>query len=170
MVTLAMIAGILTISEGLAGALYQMLTRPALYEKIKADRSLIPVLLEESMRYDPPVHLAMRTTTRDTELSGLQIPNRTPVIVLFGAGNRDPNKFPNPDQFDITRPNVRDHLAFGQGIHYCIGHWLGRIVTRVAVERIMDRYPRMHLAEGFTPTWEGNHVLRSVAHLPISVG
>lgn len=169
MVTLAMIAGILTISEALAGALYQMLTRPALHEQIKANRSLIPLLLEESMRHDPPVHLAMRTTTRDTEIGGLQIPDRTPVIVLFGAGNRDPNKFPEPDKFDITRSNVRDHLAFGQGIHYCIGHWLGRIVTRVAVERLMDRYPRMRLADGFAPTWEGNNVLRSVAHLPILI-
>ncbi len=169
MVTLGLIAGILTIAETISGTLYQMLSRPALHAKIKADRSLIPLLIEESLRFDPPVHFAMRTSTREAEIGGLRIPNRTPVLVSFAAANRDPRKFPNPDEFDLTRPNVKDHLAFGQGIHYCIGHWLGRIVPRVAIERLLERFPQMRLADGFTPTWAGTAVGRGVAHLPILI-
>jgi len=167
--TLSMVAGMLTITETISGALYQMVTRPALLEQIKGDLSLIPRLLEESMRYDPPVHMAMRETTQDTELGGLSIPKNTPVMISFGGANRDPRKFPNPDDFDITRANVRDHLAFGQGIHFCIGHWLGRSVPRIAIERLLERYPRMRLADGFTPVWEGTPVTRGVKHLPILV-
>jgi len=167
--TLSMIAGILTIAETISGALYQMLSRPALHDQIKGDLSLIPRLIEESLRYDPPVHLALRTTTRETEVGGLNIPSNTPVLLSFAAGNRDPRKFPNPDNFDITRANVRDHLAFGKGIHFCIGHWLGRVVPRVAIERLLDRYPRMRLADGFTPVWAGTPVTRGLEHLPILV-
>lgn len=167
MVTLSMIAGILTITETISGALYQMLQRPAVYEQVRANRALIPLLIEESLRFDPPVHMNTRTTTRETEIGGVRLPSRTPVMLLWAAGNRDPRKFPNPDEFDMTRVNVRDHLAFGNGIHYCIGHWLGRIVSRVAFESILDRFPRMRLADGFTPVWAGTPVTRGVEHLPI---
>jgi len=166
MVMVLVTGGIGTTSDLISGAIYQMLRRPALYEAIKRDRSLVSLLLEETLRYDGPIHTLFRVTTRDVEVGGLHIPARTPVCVVNGAADRDPRKFPNPDQFDLTR-DLNDQIGFGEGIHFCVGAAPARVEARVAIERILERFPRMRLAEGWTPAYSGNAFGRGLANLPV---
>ncbi len=166
MVMVLVTGGIGTTSDLISGAIYQMLRRPALYEPIKRDRSLVSLLLEETLRYDGPIHTLFRVTTRDVEVGGLHIPARTPVCVVNGAADRDPRKFPNPDQFDLTR-DLNDQIGFGEGIHFCVGAAPARVEARVAIERILERFPRMRLAQGWTPTYSGNAFGRGLATLPV---
>ncbi|HZY58861.1 MAG TPA: cytochrome P450, partial [Candidatus Binataceae bacterium] len=166
MVMVLVTGGIGTTSDLIGGAIYQMLRRPALYNAIKHDRALVSVLLEETLRYDGPIHTLFRVTTRDIEVGGLQIPVRTPVCVVNGAANRDPRKFPNPEEFDITR-DLNDQIGFGEGIHFCVGAAPARVEARVAVERILERFPRIRIADGFTPTYNNNAFGRGLATLPL---
>ncbi len=154
-----------TTSDLISGSIYQMLRRPALYEAIKRNRSLVSVLLEETLRYDGPIHTLFRVTTTDVEVGGLHIPVRTPVCVVNGAADRDPRKFPHPDEFDITR-DLNDHIGFGEGIHFCVGAAPARVEARVALERILERFPWMRLADGFEPAYN-NAFDRGLATLPV---
>lgn len=168
MVMLAVVGGLTTTADSISGALYQMLARPALFEKVKSDRSLVPALTEENLRFDAPVHVVPRTTKCDVEVGGVHIPKSTPMLVVLGAANRDSRKFPNPDEFDITRSNLADHLAFGVGIHFCAGAPLGRVVANITLERLLERFPRMHLAEGWTPQYlTGGPFNRGLLNLPV---
>ena len=166
MVMVLVTGGIGTTSDLISGAIYQMLRRPELYEQIKSDRSLISLLLEETLRFDGPIHTLFRVTTTDVEVGGLQIKARTPVCVVNGAADRDPRKFPNPDEFDLTR-DLNDHLGFGEGIHFCVGAAPARVEARVAVERILERFPRMRLAPGWKPEYTGNAFGRGLTTLPV---
>jgi len=166
MVMVLVTGGIGTTSDLISGSIYQMLRRPALYEAIKRDRSLVSVLLEETLRYDGPIHTLFRVTTTEVEVGGLHIPVRTPVCVVNGAADRDPRKFPNPDEFDLTR-DLNDHIGFGEGIHFCVGAAPARVEARVAIERILERFPRMRLADGFEPIYNNNAFGRGLATLPL---
>jgi cytochrome P450 len=166
MVMVLVTGGIATTADLISGALYQMLRRPPLYEAIKRDRSLVAVLLEETLRYDGPIHTLFRVTTAELKVGGLRIPPRTPVCVVNGAANRDPRKFRNPDEFDLTR-DLNDHIGFGEGIHFCVGAAPARVEARVALERILERFPRMRLADGFEPGYNHNAFGRGLATLPL---
>jgi cytochrome P450 len=161
--------GIGTTADLISGAIYQMLRRPALYEEIKRDQALVAPLLEETLRYDGPIHTLFRVTTTEVEVGGLRIKPTTPVCVVNGAADRDPRKFPNPDEFDIRRDNG-DHLGLGEGIHYCVGASPARVEARVAVQRILERFPRMRLAQGWKPKYNGNAFGRGLSTLPLILG
>jgi len=169
MVMVLVTGGIGTTADLISGSIYQMLRRPALYEEIRRDYSLVTPLLEETLRYDGPIHTLFRVTTREVEIGGLRIPARTPVCVVNGAADRDPRKFPKPDEFDITRDNG-DHLGFGEGIHFCVGASPARVEAKVAVQRILERFPRMRIAEGWTPKYSGNAFGRGLSTLPLVLG
>jgi cytochrome P450 len=166
MVMVLVTGGIGTTSDLISGAIYQMLRRPELYERIKGDRSLVSVLLEETLRYDGPIHTLFRVTTTDVEVGGLRIKTRTPVCVVIAAANRDPRKFPNPEEFDLTR-DLNDQIGFGEGIHFCVGAAPARVEARVAIERILERFPRMRLAPGWKPEYTGNAFGRGLKTLPL---
>jgi len=166
MVMVLVTGGIGTTADLISGALYQMLRRPELYQEIRADHSLVAPLLEETLRYDGPIHTLFRVTTKEVEVGGLTIPGRTPVCVVNGAADRDPRKFPNPDQFDIRRDNG-DHLGFGEGIHFCVGAAPARVEARVALQRVLERFPRIRIAEGWTPKYNGNAFGRGLKTLPL---
>lgn len=167
MVMLTVVGGLSTTADAISGALYHMLSRPALHERIKRDRSLISALVEENLRFDGPTHTLPRVTRCEVEIDGLRVPKDTAVLVVLGAANRDPRKFPNPDEFDVDRKNVREHLAFGIGLHFCTGAPLGRAVANVALERLIERFPRMHLQDGFTPSYRGSPTTRGLITLPV---
>jgi cytochrome P450 len=166
MVMVLVTGGIGTTSDLISGAIYQMLRRPALYEEIKRDRSLVSLLLEETLRYDGPIHTLFRVTTSDVEVGGLPIKTRTPVCVVIAAANRDPRKFPNPEEFDLTR-DLNDQIGFGEGIHFCVGAAPARVEARVAIERILERFPRMRLKPGWKPEYTGNAFGRGLKTLPL---
>lgn len=169
MVMVLVTGGISTTADSISGAIYQMISRPELHERIRKDRSLVPSLVEENLRYDGPVQTLFRVTTEDVEVGGTPIKARTPVYVLTGAANRDPAVFKDPDTFDITRdPN--DHLGLGEGIHFCIGAAPARVQGKVAVQMLLERFPRLRIADGWKPQYTVQAFGRGLADLPLHIG
>ncbi|TLS39657.1 cytochrome P450 [Streptomyces montanus] len=118
--------------------------------KVKADRSLVPSLLEESMRYLTPGAASYRATVADVELGGKKIPKDQLIRVFLGAANRDPRQFPDPETFDAARsPNA--HLGFGRGAHYCVGGQMVRVETRIVFNVLMDRFPKLRVDPDIPP-------------------
>jgi cytochrome P450 len=141
-------AGQETTAKLLTAAMRVLGDRPDLQQKIRDDRSLIPNFLEESLRMDSPVKADSRLTRKRTTLGGLDIPAGTVVMILPGAANRDPRRFENPHEFQVDRPNVREHMAFARGVHSCPGGPLARVEGRVSLERILDRMLDIGINEG----------------------
>jgi len=108
------------------------------------DRSLIQRMSHESLRMTSPVMHMRRTAVEDTELAGQKIAKDEKVIMWYGAANRDPDVFKNPDVFDMTRDNIEKHVAFGHGVHRCLGSRVAQLQLSMAYERILDRFPKIH--------------------------
>src|SRR5690606_25161882 len=122
-------------------------------------------VVEEVLRYDPPVQLTARSAREDTELGGVEVPAGTMTLALVGAANRDPEVFPDPDRFDVGRAPGR-HLAFGLGIHFCLGAPLARLEGEVALAALASAAPGLELADP-DPPYRENLVLRGLAELPV---
>lgn len=120
--------------------------------------------IEEVLRIDAPVQFTVRYPARDTEVAGVPIPRGRMVAVMLAGASRDPEVFPDPTRFDITRENARDHLAFGAGAHFCIGAPLARMEGEIGLRMLLDRFPGMTLAG--TPTLGPNTTFRGYAHIP----
>jgi cytochrome P450 len=103
----------------------------------------------------------------DTEINGVAIPKEGQLLLLMGSANRDPEMFANPDDFDITRQNARQHLSFGFGIHYCIGNMLGKLQTKVALEELVNNVPTMQLAPGTDIEFGDNLSFRVPVSVPV---
>jgi cytochrome P450 len=121
--------------------------------------------VEEVLRHDSPVQLTGRSATAEVELAGRRIPAGTRVTLLLGAANRDPDVFPEPARFDITRANARDHLAFSGGIHYCVGAGLARLEAIVALRTLTERFPNLRVTGA--PVRRDLRTLRGFEHLPV---
>jgi len=146
-----MFGGIET-SEGMTTSLFwHVLTNPDQLAALQADRSLIGNAVEESLRLEPAAARVDRYATADTELGGASIARGDLVIVSLTAANRDPATFPNPDVFDIGRPNARQHLTFAQGPHACVGLHLARLESQSALEMALDGWPGVSIEAGSTP-------------------
>ncbi|MGZ5913170.1 MAG: cytochrome P450, partial [Reyranella sp.] len=118
-------------------------------------------------RYRSPLQWMMRTPRRDVELHGGMIPAGALVLTMLGSANRDPRRFSNPNRFDITRdPNP--HVAFGHGIHFCLGAPLARLEAEIAVTRLAERLPHIRLC-GAEPEWHDSLILRGVKSLPVAL-
>ncbi|HKV53885.1 MAG TPA: cytochrome P450 [Candidatus Binataceae bacterium] len=142
---------------------------PDQLDLLSRNRSLIPRAIEEMVRYDGPVQATGRTATRDIEVGGTPISTGTMVLTILAAANRDPARFAEPDRFDITR-DLDEHLGFGQGIHYCLGAALARLEARIAFDALLDRFPRLRLANPETQyVYKGNYFLRGLAELPMTI-
>jgi cytochrome P450 len=146
--TFLLIAGNETTSHLIANLLLTLAGDPRLYERLRADRSLVPAAIEESLRHDSPVQLIMRTATSDTEIDGVTVPAGTRVFTGLGAANRDEAAYPNADEFDVDRDGTVSHVAFGIGPHLCIGAPLARMEARLAINAILDRIETLELAPG----------------------
>lgn len=120
------------------------------------DPSLIPQMSEEALRMVSPVMHMRRTATEDTELNGQRIAKDEKVVLWYGAANRDPDIFPDPDTFNMHRDNVEKHIAFGHGVHKCLGARIAKMQLRMAFEQIFDRFPQI--------TWTGK---QSIAPNPL---
>ena len=141
-------AGSDTTVGALASALYRIVTTPGLEDGLRADAALIPKFVEEVLRLDAPVQGLWRRATRDTQIAGTPIPEGAIIVLRYGAGNRDPAVFPDPDTLDVERPNARKHFAFGTGAHFCVGNQLARAELRVAIAGILRRMGNLRLARG----------------------
>jgi cytochrome P450 len=118
--------------------------REGCWERVRADRALIPWAIEETLRWESSVLMVSRQATRDVEIRGVPIPAGTNLSVLNASGNRDEDHYENPDVFDLDR-RADDHLAFGFGRHHCLGYHLARMEIRIALDAILDRLPRLRL-------------------------
>ncbi|MDQ6818298.1 MAG: cytochrome P450 [Actinomycetota bacterium] len=138
--------------------------RPDERERLAAHPSSIPTAIEEILRFDAPVANEARTVTRDVEIGGTVIPQGKQVLLVYGSANRDEAVFEDADTLRLDRPSQR-HLAFGEGIHSCLGRHLARLEARVALEEILASLPLYHLAG---PTqWPESTVLRGPVTLPV---
>ena len=137
---LILIAGNETTTNLIGNTALALLEHPAELAKVRADRSLVPQLIEEVLRYDGPVQGLFRVAVREVELAGTIIPAGAGVFYLNGSANRDERKYPDPDRFDVLR-NPHDHLAFGYGIHYCLGAQLACVEAKVALDALLFEQP-----------------------------
>ena len=131
----------------LSTALKIMAERPGLQRLLRTERDLIPNFVEETLRLESPVKGDFRLSRIPARVGGMEIPAGTTVMVLNGAANRDPRRFADPGTFDVARPNARQHLAFGRGIHTCPGAPLARAEARVSIERLLDRTAEIRISE-----------------------
>jgi cytochrome P450 len=141
-------AGSDTTVGALASAIHRIVTTPGLEDELRADPSLIPNFAEEVLRTAAPVQGLWRRATRDTEIGAFPIAKDSIIVLRFGAGNYDPEVFPEPERFDIRRHNARRHFAFGVGPHFCVGNLLARGEMRVTIERILQRMRNLRLTRG----------------------
>ena len=137
-------AGHETTTNLIGNGMHILLTNPAAREQLQTEPELIDAAIEELLRFESPVQLGNRLTTRDTDFDGIPIPAGSTLTLAIGAANRDPTVFAAPDVLDITRtPNP--HLAFGGGIHACAGMAVARLEARIAIARILQRFPNLSL-------------------------
>ncbi len=158
--------GIDTTVNGLGAALYLFAKHPVQWERLRQDPSLIPSSFAEVLRMHAPVHYFTRRTTEQVQVDGVLVPADSKVLLMYGSANRDERKYPDPDRFDITR-NPVDQLAFGRGIHLCVGINLARIEAHsllAALRRSVGRFELDGEAE-----WLINNTLHGLARLPLSV-
>ena len=128
----------------IGSALFALLTHPEQLEAVRADRSKIAALLDETLRWEAPVQFASREANTDTTLGGVDVPAGAQVLVALGSANRDERRFDNPDRFDIHR-RVDEHVAFGFGRHFCLGSHLARLEATTALNALLDRLPNLRL-------------------------
>lgn len=144
---LLLIAGHITTTALLGNSIQIMHQHPGVAEELQADRELIPQAVEEFLRFRSPFPRLGRRTTRELTLGGVRIPENYIVFPWIASANRDPRQFDEPDTVDIRRKPNR-HLAFGKGIHFCIGAPLARLEAKVALNRLLDRYQRIDVVGG----------------------
>jgi cytochrome P450 len=135
---LILIAGNETTTNLIGNGMKALLTHPDQMEEVMNDASLIPNMIEESLRYDAPIQGIPRKVVQDVELGGTQLKSDEFLMVLFASANRDERQFPEPDRFDIHR-DTQGHVAFGHGIHFCLGASLARLEARIAFESLFAR-------------------------------
>lgn len=168
-----MVAGNETTTSALAGGLLQLIRNPsemaaALAAVDAGDDRAVLNLVEEVLRTESPTSGMWRVVKQDAVLGGVAIPAGAMVQLRYAAANRDPAKYTDPDRFAIARDNARTHLAFGKGIHMCVGNMLSRKEMAVAFSELLTRLTGFALADGHDPVWPANMLLRGLTTLPIT--
>ena len=142
------IAGHETTTALISNTLRRLLENRNSWDRMVADPSMIPGAVDETLRFDPSVTVWRRITTRPAALGGVNLPEGARMFLWLAAAGRDASVFPRPHRFDPLRPNAGAHLAFGKGLHYCLGASLGKLETRIAVQHMARRFPRLQLVDG----------------------
>ncbi|MGI5519981.1 cytochrome P450 [Micromonospora sp. CA-259024] len=159
-------AGIETTANLLGNGLHTLLTHPTEFDRLRADPALAPRAVEEMLRFDSPVHLDARTALRPLTLAGVEIAAGQNVTTVLGAANRDPERFPDPDRFDISRAD-NAHLSFAAGAHFCLGAHLTRLEAQVFLDRLLARTRAVTLDA--SPERRAGLGLRGFARLPVTL-
>jgi cytochrome P450 len=165
-----LVAGNETTAKLIASTVHLLARRPDLAGQVRADRGLIEPVVDEVLRLHSPVVGLYREATVDTQVGGCPIPQGSHLWMLYASGNRDERQFPDPDEFRLERPNVKQHLAFGHGAHYCVGATLARTEARIALNALLDRFDSLELAAEHGPVeFEPSNVLRGPRELWLRV-
>lgn len=163
-ISLLLVAGNETTTNLISNATLSLLANPEELAKVKQDPSLIPSMLEETLRYESPVQMLFRSLTEDIELPSGKLPAGADVTLLLGSANRDPSVFDEPDRFDVAR-NPRGHLAFGFGVHFCLGASLARLEAKVAMEALIPQLPEAEAPA--SPEFIDSYMLRGLERLEL---
>ncbi|MFN8019876.1 MAG: cytochrome P450, partial [Acidimicrobiales bacterium] len=163
---LILIGGDETTRHVISGGAYQLLVDRDRWERLRADRSLMPTAVEEMLRWVTPIKNMNRTATRDVEVGGQQIREGDNVLLLYPSANRDEAVFADPHAFDLARtPN--DHVAFGFGTHFCLGNSLARLELRVMFEELLDRLPDLELVDLAEPARRPANFVSGYESMPV---
>jgi cytochrome P450 len=165
MLRLLLVAGNETTTNLIGNGLLALLQHPEQLQLLRSDPGLTAGAVEELLRYDAPVQVDGRTALAEMEIDGRHIEKGQGVVLLIGSANRDPEAFSQPDRLDISRQRL-NHLAFGRGIHHCLGAPLARLEARIVFQTLLERFAEMHLLVA-DPPFRDNVVLRGLRELPI---
>lgn len=163
-----LVAGNETTAHSLTAGLYFLIRHPEALQRVLQDQAAIPNFVEETLRFLTPTNNMWRLVTADTELGGVPLKKNDLVLLRYGSGNRDDTHFPEADRFDIARENAKSHLAFGSGIHSCLGAQLARKEIMTAFPILLERLGNIRLAHtGESLRYNPNILLRGVLELHI---
>ncbi len=160
-----MVGGLETTTNLIANGMLSLLRNPGELARLREDRGLLAGAVEELLRYESPSQHTARLAPEDTVLGGKSIARRQAVIAVMAAGNRDPERFPDPDRLDLTRPDNR-HLAFGWAAHFCFGAPLARLEGQIAFDALLTRFPVLELTDE-PLVWRENLGLRGLKSLEL---
>jgi cytochrome P450 len=135
-------------ANAIANAMVRLIEQPQLQAQLRDQPQLIPKFVEEVLRLDAPVQGLFREPKQDMEIAGVKIPKGSVVVLKWGAANRDPAQFPNPDTVDLQRPNGIRHMTFGNGAHVCVGNQLARGEIRIVITKVLQRMKGLRYARG----------------------
>jgi cytochrome P450 len=171
MIFLLLVAGHETTVNLIATGTLALLTHPSEFSRLRADPSLLPGAVEELLRFANPLnHATDRYAPEPLEVAGVVIPAGEPVLVVTSSANRDPARFPDPDRLDVGR-DASGHVAFGHGIHYCVGAPLARLEGEIAFGALLARFPGLSLAvEPAALRWRPSSLIHGLEALPVRLG
>ncbi len=167
MLTILLSAGGESTTSLLGNAVRMLAEKPQLQEHLRQNPDLVPVFVEEALRLESPFRYMMRFVPKDTSLGGVEIPAGATVLLLWAAGNRDKEEFQRPDEVDLSRHVPRRHLAFGRGIHHCVGAPLARIEARNVLSVLLDHTSSISLDSDSPPRWVDSLLVRRHQELPV---
>ena len=162
-------AGTETTTSLIATAVLMLAHDHRLQDQLRANLSAVPTFIEEVLRLDGPFRFHYRTTLHDTELGGVAIPARARVLLMWAAANLDESAYPDPESLDLERTIAKSHLAFGRGIHFCIGAPLARLETRIAITRLLKSTTDIRLDPELPPRHHRDIFLRRLAQLGVGL-
>lgn len=163
-------AGVETTYRSTGNFVYNLLSHPDQLDAVREDRALIPQAIEESLRFETPLLNITRMAKKDTEVGGVAIPAGSTVMVMLASANREEDRYPEPDRFDIFRNEPKPHISFGHGPHVCLGMHLARMEMRVALNCLLDRLPNLRLDPAANDPHIRGQVFRSPNSLPVLFG
>lgn len=166
--SLLMGAGFETTVNLIGNGVVQLLSHPEQLAMLRADPDLWPQAIDEILRFDPPVTMTARIALCDAEIGDRTLAAGTVIVMSLAGANRDPNKFTDPNRFDITRANAREHLTFSSGIHTCLGASLARMEGVYALRSLFDAFPDLTLAGA--PERRPLYTLHGYSHMPVRLG
>jgi cytochrome P450 len=141
--------------------------QPGLQQRLRDDHALIEPFIEEALRLESPFRYHMRVARRTTRLADVEVPSGATLLLLWGAANRDPAAYHQPDEVMLDRQTPRHHVAFGRGIHHCVGAPLARLEARVVLARLLDETEHFELVAEAPPVWVNSLMVRRHASLPL---
>ncbi|MET3936603.1 cytochrome P450 [Arthrobacter sp. OAP107] len=165
--SLLLVAGNETTTNLIGNAVLCFTDAPGTMDRLRAEPALLPQAIEEVLRYRSPVQSMYRVTAGETTLGGLQVPAGAPLVAWIGSANRDERQFERPELFDVGRTPNR-HLAFGHGIHFCLGAPLARLEARIALQSVLERLPGLALTPGAHLERMDSTIVYGVKELPVS--
>lgn len=168
-ITQLMVAGNETTTKFLNETMRLLGEHPEWWSRVKEDSDLINPLVEEGLRLSSPNQGMFRSVTKDTTLEGVELAKGSRLWIMFGSANRDERIFPDGESFDLSRDNLKEHIAFGKGHHFCIGAPLSRLEGRVAFEELAKHLESFSFSEGNTFEYEPSFVLRGLAKLDLDI-